>query len=101
NGVKTTDLRFYREVSNLMIKNLADKNKPKEVVVTDWFASEDHQLDEIEVGKFMLSNKQIDVIIQTLASFNVESGVGEDLLNKEQQDEIKNTLTNAWMPKSA
>ncbi|MDA0910859.1 MAG: hypothetical protein O2809_04790 [Proteobacteria bacterium] len=100
-GVKTTDLRFYREVSNLMIKNLADKNKPKEIVVTDWFESQDHQIDEIEVGKFVLSNKQIDVIIQTLASFNVETGVGEDLLNKNQQDEIKNTLTNAWMPKSA
>ncbi|GGF90320.1 MULTISPECIES: calcium-binding protein [Cysteiniphilum] len=101
NGIKTTDLRFYREVSNLMIKNLADKNKPKEIIVTDWFESGDHQIDEIEVGKFVLSNKQIDVIIQTLASFNVESGVGEDLLNKEQQDEIKSTLANAWMPKSA
>ncbi|WP_151192649.1 calcium-binding protein [Cysteiniphilum sp. JM-1] len=101
NGIKTTDLRFYREVSNLMIKNLADKNKPKEIIVTDWFESGDHQIDEIEVGKFVLSNKQIDVIIQTLASFNVETGVGEDLLNKDQQDEIKNTLVNAWMPKSA
>ncbi len=101
NGVKTTDLRFYREVSNLMIKNLADKNKPKEIIVTDWFESEEHQIDEIEVGKFVLSNKQIDVIIQTLASFNVETGVGEDLLNKDQQDEIKSTLAKAWMPKSA
>ncbi|WP_192483952.1 MULTISPECIES: calcium-binding protein [Cysteiniphilum] len=101
NGVKTTDLRFYREVSNLMIKNLADKDKPKEIVVQDWFESEDHQIDEIGVGKFVLSNKQIDVIIQTLASFNVETGVGEDLLNKDQQDEIKSTLANAWMPKSA
>uniref|UniRef100_UPI003F83DB11 calcium-binding protein n=1 Tax=Cysteiniphilum sp. 6C5 TaxID=3453128 RepID=UPI003F83DB11 len=101
NGVKTTDLRFYREVSNLMIKNLADNNKPKEIVVQDWFEAEDHQIDEIEVGQFMLSNKQIDVIIQTLASFNVESGVGEDLLNKDQQDEIKSVLVNSWMPKSA
>ncbi|WP_192483058.1 MULTISPECIES: hypothetical protein [Cysteiniphilum] len=101
NGIKTTDLRFYREVSNLMIKNLADKNKPKEIVVQDWFESEDHQIDEIEIEQFVLSNKQIDVIIQTLASFNVESGVGEDLLSQDQQDEIKNMLANSWTPKSA
>ncbi|GGF96823.1 MULTISPECIES: hypothetical protein [Cysteiniphilum] len=101
NGIKTTDLRFYREVSNLMIKNLADSNKPREIVVQDWFESEAHQIDEIGVEQFVLSNKQIDVIIQTLASFNVETGVGEDLLNKDQQDEIKSVLANSWMPKSA
>ncbi|MDA0911201.1 MAG: calcium-binding protein [Proteobacteria bacterium] len=101
NGIKTTDLRFYREVSNLMIKNLADSNKPREIVVQDWFESEAHQIDEIGVEQFVLSNKQIDVIIQTLASFNVESGVGEDLLSQDQQDEIKNVLANSWTPKSA
>ncbi|WP_151194410.1 calcium-binding protein [Cysteiniphilum sp. JM-1] len=101
NGVKTTDLRFYREVSNLMIKNLADSNKPREIVVQDWFESEAHQIDEIGVEQFVLSNKQIDVIIQTLASFNVETGVGEDLLSQDQQDEIKSVLANSWIPKSA
>ena len=49
----------------------------------------------------MLGKQQIDVIIQTLASFNVESGVGEELLNKDQQDEIKSVLANSWVPKSA
>ncbi len=99
-GLKTDDIRFYREVSNLVIKNLANQNKLKQIVVENWFESEAHKIDEIEVGNHMLDKKRIDVIIQTLASFNVETGVGEDLLNKDQKDEIKSILVNSWIPKA-
>ncbi len=98
-GVTTDDIRFYRNLNHLVIKNLANQNEPKQVVVQNWFKSADYQIDEIKAGDYGISNKQIAVIFQTLAAFNVDDGVGEDLLSKEDQDEIKNVLANAWMPK--
>ena len=44
-GIKTDDIRFYREVSHLMIKNLADEDKAQEVIAQDWFESQDQQID--------------------------------------------------------
>jgi Ca2+-binding RTX toxin-like protein len=98
-GVTTDDIRFYRNLNHLVIKNLANQNEPKQVVVQNWFKSADYQIDEIEAGDYGISNKQIAIIFQTLAAFNVDDGVCEDLLSKEEQDEIKNVLANAWMPK--
>lgn len=92
-GASAEDLWFYREMSHLMIRNLADEYS---VTVENWFDSPDNQIDQVMTDEMVLHQTQIDQLIQAMATFNVDTGAGEIVLNPEQKDHLSSIIANTW-----
>lgn len=92
-GASAEDLWFYREMSHLMIRNLADEHS---VTVENWFDSPDNQIDQVMTDEMVLHQTQIDQLIQAMATFNVDTGAGEIVLNPEQKDHLSSIIANTW-----
>ena len=95
-GTSAEDLWFYREMSHLMIRNLADEHS---ITVQNWFDSPDNQIDQVMTDEMILHQRQVDQLIQEMAAFNVASGAGEIILNPEQEDQMSSIIANTWSVK--
>lgn len=54
-----------------------------------------HQIEEIMCGGYAISNKDIDVLLQTMSGFNAPNGDLTSLSAAEQQ-QIQTAISAAW-----
>ena len=75
------ELRFSRKGNNLVIEKVANTDK---VTVNNWFAGKGYQVEQIQLSDdSIITNTQVNEMIQAMASFGAKSAGGVSIAPKE------------------
>ena len=86
------NLWFYKDQNDLEIHVLGSDTQ---VLIQDWFLSDQSKLDLIKSGDNYLNQTSVDVLINAMAGFGAPSG-GEITLTNEEEQQISNSIAIAW-----
>ena len=89
------DLYFVKNGSNLLIKTLGTDDS---INIESWYSNNSYKVETITLtdGNTLTSN-QVELLIQSMASFSSSKNLAWDACLKEYEDETKNILQNVWV----
>jgi Ca2+-binding RTX toxin-like protein len=88
------DLRFGRSGNNLVIDVLGEEDR---VTLNNWYANNNYQVETVSAGDMALVHNQMDLLIQSLASFGAPQGV-DGKWTEEQRESLAPILSSYWQP---
>lgn len=86
------DLWFSRSDDNLLINLVGTQDQ---ITVSNWFASQNNQIESISIGSSVLVSGKVDQLINAMASYDVPSGNGT-IIPAEVLEELQPVLANTW-----
>jgi Ca2+-binding RTX toxin-like protein len=89
------DLWFIRNGNHLTIGLVGSQNK---AVVSNWFSSNNYQIDSIEANNMRLIESQLNQLLEAMASFGSPAGVDGNW-TEEQQASLGLIIAAFWQPK--
>ena len=89
------ELYFVRSGSDLLIKNLGSSDS---INLESWYSNDSYQIETVSLtnGK-SLAASQVELLIQSMASFSTAKNLAWDACLKEYEEETKNILQNVWV----
>lgn len=86
------DLWFSREGDRLVIDVLGSSDQ---VEVNDWFAGDQHQLDQVSTTSSQIDSASIELLVDAMASFGAPAG-GEITLTAQEREQANTSIAAAW-----
>ena len=92
-GITQEDLWLTRHGRDLTISVLGTSDR---VTVDDWFKGDDHRIERITAGDQVLTDKMVDQLVQSMASFGTPDASGELSLSPQEEQQISTIIAAAW-----
>jgi Ca2+-binding RTX toxin-like protein len=94
--INPAELWFGKSGDHLTIGLIGTADK---VTVHYWFASANYQIDTIEAGDMAITENQVALMVQAMASVGAPGGVNGQWTD-EQRDALAPVLASYWQPKA-
>jgi Ca2+-binding RTX toxin-like protein len=94
--VNPAELWFGKSGSHLTIGLIGTNDK---VTVNCWFSADAYKLESIEAGDMAITENQVALMIQAMATVGAPSGAG-GVWTQEQQEALAPVLASYWQPKN-
>lgn len=88
------DLWFSASGNDLVINVVGTDDQ---VIVSDWYADVSSELDAIYADGQVLTNDQVDQLVNAMATFDVPSGAGS-VVPQSTRDALAPVLASSWQP---
>ena len=102
-GIEAHELWLSQDGDDLKITRLQSNDNDTtytltadEVLVRDWYVSENHELDVIATDTGMLSNEKIDQLVNALSTYELPAATG-DALTQEMQTALQQAVVESWV----
>ena len=92
NDVDYDQLWLSRKRNHLAINIAGSTDR---VLIKNWYAQEESQLDEIHAGDYVLLRAQVDQLVSAMSAFDVPEGVGV-IIPLEARAELEPVLGSVW-----